>query len=46
MTESIHTFQQLVDTYLNAVYEGDLSHYTPSLIQQLICDGKKAASCT
>jgi hypothetical protein len=25
MTESIQTFQQLVDTYLNAAYEGDLS---------------------
>ena len=25
MTASIHTFQQLVDTYSNAVYEGDLS---------------------
>ena len=25
MTERIQTFQQLVDTYLNAVYEGDLS---------------------
>jgi hypothetical protein len=25
MTETIQTFQQLVDTYLNAVYEGDLS---------------------
>lgn len=24
MTASIQTFQQLVDTYLNAVYEGDL----------------------
>jgi acyl dehydratase len=24
MTETIQTFQQLVDTYLNAVYEGDL----------------------
>jgi hypothetical protein len=25
MTSSIQTFQQLVDTYLNAVYEGNLS---------------------